>query len=78
MDAYTFLNLANDLSWVAVSVFDCDSEQTVYSGLRGADFMDAIEERDLDSYEVESFDIFLDANDALCLELNISMGENDE
>lgn len=76
MDIYTFLNLANDLSWVAVSVFDCNSTNVVFNAQRGDDVVLDIAEKGLDGYEVESFDIFLDENDMLCLELNISMDDD--
>lgn len=77
MDIYTFLNLASDLSWVAVSIYDCDSSNVVFEGKRDAfDVVSDIEEKGLDCYEVESFDIFLDKNNMMCLELNISMGDD--
>lgn len=76
MDIYNFLNLANDLSWVAVSVFDCDSTNVVFNAQRGDDVVFDIMEKGLDGYEVESFDLSLDKNNKLCLELNISMGDD--
>lgn len=76
MDVYDFLNLANDLSGVSVSVFDCNSTNVVFNAQRGDDVVLDIEEKGLDGYEVESFDIFLDKNNMMCLELNISMDDD--
>lgn len=79
MDVYDFLNTFTDLSGVIVTIFDCDSDKTVFnSGEAGCFLLSDIEEADLDGYDVESVDLFRDGHD-LHLEINISMGdESDE
>ncbi len=83
MDVYDFLNTFNDLCGCIVTIFDCDSDGTIFDSRAAdcygtADIVGAIEEAGLDGYDVESVDLFRDGND-LHLEINISMGdENDE
>lgn len=78
MDVYEFLNSANDLSNVVVTIFDCDSQEVIYNGEESEDVVSDIQYNGFDDYDIESFDIFKDRDGRLCLELNISMGDDDE
>ena len=78
MDVYEFLNSANDLSCVTVSIFDCDSQETVYTSKGSEDVLADVQYNGYDDYEVESFDLFIDREGHLCVELNISMEGEDE
>lgn len=78
MDVYEFLNSANDLSGVTVSIFDCDSQETVYTSRGSEDVLADVQYNGFDDYEVESFDLFIDRDGHLCMELNISMGDDEE
>lgn len=79
MDVYDFLNTFNDLCGVVVSIFDCDSEQVVFDstetdGYGAGEILNAIEDVNLECYDVESVDLFREGN-KMHLEINISMGE---
>ena len=72
-----FLTLATDLSGVVVRIFDCTSEDIVYDGKDSDDPLFDID-YDIRSYEVDSYDLYIDRNGKLTLELNITMDEEDE
>ena len=76
MDIYDFLNMFNDLDGVKISVFDCDSTDEVFSCANGYDALDLMPD-DLQSFEVESIDLFREQDGSMHMELNISMGEED-
>ena len=75
MDVYEFLDCANDLSGVIVTIYDCDSEEVVYNSENSEDIVSDVEYNGHGDYDVESYDLFKDREGRLCLELNISMGD---
>lgn len=77
MDVYDFLNLATDLSGVTVTVFDINSGKVVFDGKDSDDLLYDME-NEIQCYEVASYDLFKDKDGRLCLELNISVEEEDE
>ena len=82
MDVYDFISLATDLSGVIVSIYDMEHGEVVYESKYGCDILRDIEEQtlsedDILSYEVESYDLFKNKDGEVCLELNISI-EDDE
>lgn len=82
MDVYDFLNTFNDLCGVIVSIFDCDSERVVFDSAEtdsygAGDILSAIEEANLECYDVESVDLFREG-DKMHLEINIGMGEPED
>ena len=82
MDVYDFLNTFNDLCGCIVTIFDCDSDGTIFDSRAAdcygtADIVGAIEEAALDGYDVESADIFTD-DGKIHLELNISTGDDED
>ena len=81
MDVYDFLNTFNDLCGVVVSIFDCDSEAVVFDSEEtdsygAGDIIGAIEDANLECYDVESVDLCREGN-RVRLEINISMGEEE-
>lgn len=76
MDVYEFLNNANDLSNVIVTIFDCDSQEVVFNGAESDD--PVFDCGAFHDFDVGSFDIFKDRDGRLCLELNICMGDDEE
>lgn len=82
MDVYDFINTFTDLCGVIVSIFDCDSERVVFDSgntdcYGSGGILNAIEEADLEGYDVEGVDLFRDG-DKMHLEINISMGEPED
>lgn len=83
MDVYDFINTFTDLCGVVVSIWDFDSERVVFDSgetdsYGSGDILNAIEEADLDSYDVEGVDLFRDENNKIHIEINISMGEPED
>ena len=78
MDVYEFLTRANDLGNVIVTIFDCDSQEVVFNGMKSEDVVSDIQYNGFDDYEVESFDLFTNRDGRICLELNISMGDDED
>lgn len=80
LDVYDFLNTFTDLCGCIVTIFDCDSENVVFNKDEEEIVNPVwdIQEADLDGYDVESADIFIDHNGKLHLELNISMGDEQD
>ena len=72
MDVYVFLNLANDLSGVNVSIFDLDSGKVVFDSSKSDEGFVLYDAGAFHDYEVESYDLFKDKDGNVCLELNIS------
>ncbi len=78
MDVYDYLDMVNDLSWVRVSIFDCNSTDTVYTSADDVyDILMDVDEKGFGDYEVETVDIFKNNDGKVCLELNISIEEDD-
>lgn len=82
MDVYDFLNTFTELCGCIVTIFDCDSEEIVFDSRAGdcygtADIIGAIEEADLDGYDVSSADVFID-DGKIHIEINISMGDEED
>ena len=83
MTVYDILDLANDLSGVTVTVWDCDCEGVVFDSRNAEDDPDGMDvayalyfsDKGIGDYEVDSYDLYKDRDGSLCLELNISMGE---
>lgn len=90
MDVYDFLNTFTDLCGCIVTIFDCDSEEIKFDSRAGdcygtADIVGAIEEADLDGYDVQGVDIFNDfppecrnPTGYIHIEINISMGDEED
>jgi hypothetical protein len=79
MDVYDFLNSANDLSNVVVTIFDCNAMEVVYDSRKTEEGeCDPYDMGSLGDYEVESYDLFIDRDGRLCLELNTSIDGEDE
>lgn len=77
MTVYDFLYLATDLSGVIVRVWDCKSERVVFDGKDSNHPLFDMDD-ELQHYEVESYDLFIDRNGDLCLELNIDLEEDED
>ena len=82
MDVYDFLNTFNDLCGVVVSIFDCDSETVVFDSTEtdsygAGDILNAIEDVNLECFDVSSADVFIDAG-KIHIEINISMGDEED
>ena len=79
MDVYDFLNLATDLSGAVVTVFDITSGNVVYDSTKsdGGEFS-LYDIDEIGSYEVASYDLFIDRDGRPCIEVNIEMGEDDD
>ena len=75
MDVYDFLTLATDLSGVKVSIYDVEHGEVVYDG-EDVDPIRDIEEGIL-YREVQSYDLYKNSDDVICLELNIESEEDD-
>ena len=80
LDVYDFLNTFTDLCGCIVTIFDCDSEKVVFNADEKESYNPVwdIQEADLDGYDVASADLFIDNNGKLHLELNISMGDEQQ
>ena len=79
MDVYDFLNLATNLSGAVVTVFDITSGNVVYDSTKSAGkIFDLYDLNEIGSYEVESYDLFIDRDGSLCIEVNIEMDEDDD
>ena len=79
MDVYNFINMFTDLGGIHVSIFDCTSEEVVFDWTEDdeRDLFTALEEADMDGYEVEGVDFYKNRDDVMCLELNIEIEEVD-
>lgn len=73
MSVYDFLYLITSLDGINVSVFDCNTEEVVFSNTDGdANLLFlALSEAGYHDYEVEGVDIFTDKDGIICIELNI-------
>lgn len=81
MDVYDFLNLINDQGNLVVSIFDCDSEEVVLNTADsdGSSYpLQAVEEAGLDGFDVESMDLWTDGKGRIHIEINISMGDEED
>ena len=79
MNVYDFLNLATDLNYAVVTVFDIASGNVVYDSTKsdGGEFS-LYDLDEIGSYEVASYDLFIDLNGRPCIEVNISIEEENE
>ena len=78
---YWFLSMATDLSDHRVTIFDCESETIVWDS-KNCDVYDIVNEVDyagFGDYEVDSYDLWTDANtNQVHLEINITIEKDDE
>lgn len=75
---YWLVNLeCNDLCNCHVTIFDCNSETVVWDSKDHDDYNVAqeVSYSDFADYEVLSFDLYLDKNNKICLELNIEIDD---
>jgi hypothetical protein len=76
---YWFLSMASDLSNCRVTIWDCESETTVWDS-NSCDSYDIAIEVDYagyGDYEIESYDLWVDVHGKAHLEINISVEEDE-
>ena len=74
------LNMCADLDSIRVTIFDCTSEDTVWDSKNYDEFYIANEVsfQGLGNYDVLSYDLWVDEDNRVHLEINIAMDEEDE
>lgn len=79
MEVYDFINMFTDLGGIHVSIFDCTSEDVVFDWTEDCedDLFTALEEADMNGYEVYGVDLYKNRDGSVHMELNIDMGEAD-
>ena len=78
MTVYDYLSLINQVDDMNISIFDCNTEDAVFTSKRDEREYDAlfsVSDSGYDIYEVESVDIFTDKDGIICIELNIDIEE---
>ena len=74
------LSMANDLSGCIITIFDCESGMTVWysKNYDECDVAFEVENTGFGSYDVESYDIWVDKEDnKVHMEINISIEEDE-
>jgi len=80
MTVYDMLELCNDASEIRIRVFDCNSEEIIFDSDKIDKYDDPITEiylSDIGSYEVGSYDLYLN-NGKITLEFNIDYESEDD
>lgn len=78
MTVYDYLSLINQVDDMNISIFDCHTEDVVFTSKRDDREYDAlcsVNDSSYDLYEVEGVDIFTDKDGIICIELNIDTEE---
>ena len=75
---YWFLSNANDLSGCRVTIWDCESEEVVFdsNNCDGWDIAMEVDSAGLGDYEIDSYDIWVNGEGKVHLEINISIEED--
>lgn len=75
---YWFLSMANDLFGCRVTIWDCESEEVVFDSNNCDDYDIAMEvdSAGLGDYEIASYDIWVNEDNKVHLEINISIEED--
>ena len=75
---YWFLSNANDLSGCRVTIWDCESEEVVFdsNNCDGWDITMEVDSAGLGDYEIGSYDIWVNGEGKVHLEINISIEED--
>lgn len=82
MDVYSFLEHANDLSNCVIKIWDCNTETVIFNSNEYESVYDALAEinygdDDLGNYNINSYDIYLNYDNRICIEINIDFDEED-
>jgi hypothetical protein len=73
-----FLSMATDLSGCRVTIWDCESEEVVFdsNNCDGYDIAVEVDSTGLGDYEIGSYDIWVNGEGKVHLEINISIEED--
>lgn len=76
---YWLLNAACSLDGCRVTIFDCTSEDVVWdsNNYDGFNIAEEVDDQRLGDYDVCSYDLWVDGDNKIHLEINIKMDEDE-